>query len=96
MKDTKLAFVLLLVLLMIPVLGVVAQDSAPVKWPDLGGREVTVAVENLYCPYNMIKDGEAVGWDYDTFNAICELLNCTPIFKNALGRHAHCYCSRAV
>ena len=51
------------------------------KWPDLGGREITVAVENQYCPYNLIKDGEAVGWDYDTFNAICELLNCKPVFE---------------
>ena len=48
--------------------------------PDLGGRVVTVAVENAYMPFNVIDEetGEAVGWDYDTLGMICELLNCVP------------------
>ena len=48
--------------------------------PDLGGRVVTVAVENAYMPFNVIDEetGEAVGWDYDTLGLICELLNCVP------------------
>ncbi|HID61930.1 MAG TPA: hypothetical protein EYP49_04200, partial [Anaerolineae bacterium] len=35
--------------------------------PDLGGREVVVAVENAYPPFNFIDEatGEAIGWDYD-------------------------------
>ncbi|MEP7293906.1 MAG: ABC transporter substrate-binding protein, partial [Chloroflexota bacterium] len=49
--------------------------------PDLGGREVTVAVENAYPPYNTIDEsGNGVGWDYDTFRDICNLLNCVPVF----------------
>lgn len=46
--------------------------------PDLGGRTVTVGVENAYLPFNYIPVGESegVGWDYDTWDAICELLNC--------------------
>ncbi len=49
--------------------------------PDLEGRELTVAVENAYPPYNFINEaGETVGWDYDTFNAICDLLNCVPVY----------------
>ncbi len=48
---------------------------------DLGGREVRIAVENLYPPFNLINDaGEAVGWDYDAGRRICEILNCTPVF----------------
>jgi polar amino acid transport system substrate-binding protein len=48
---------------------------------DLGGREVRIAVENAYPPFNVIDEsGEAVGWDYDTGRAICEKLNCTPVF----------------
>jgi polar amino acid transport system substrate-binding protein len=48
---------------------------------DLGGREVRIAVENAYPPFNYIDDaGEAVGWDYDTGRAICEKINCTPVF----------------
>jgi len=52
---------------------------------DLGGREVTIAVENAYPPFNMIDEatGEAVGWDYDVGRAICEKLNCTPVFAEA-------------
>jgi polar amino acid transport system substrate-binding protein len=49
---------------------------------DLGGREVTIAVENAYPPFNFIDEatGEAVGWDYDAGRAICKALNCTPVF----------------
>ena len=53
--------------------------------PDLGGREVTVAVENAYLPFNYIdpSTGEPAGWDYDAIRAMCELLNCTPVFVEA-------------
>jgi polar amino acid transport system substrate-binding protein len=48
---------------------------------DLGGREVRVALENAYPPFNSIDDsGEGVGWDYDVARGICERLNCTPVF----------------
>jgi len=50
---------------------------------DLGGREVTVAVENAYLPFNYIDPGtgQGTGWDYEALGAICGLLNCTPSFK---------------
>jgi polar amino acid transport system substrate-binding protein len=53
--------------------------------PHLGGRTITVAVENTYIPFNSIdpKTGQAVGWDYDTVNEICKRLNCVPEFKQA-------------
>jgi len=48
---------------------------------DLGGREVRMATENLYPPFNFIDDaGEAVGWDYDVGRRICEILNCEAVF----------------
>ena len=51
---------------------------------DLGGREVRMAVENAYPPFNVINEaGEAVGWDYDVGRGICEKLNCTPVFVEA-------------
>ncbi|HEY1012109.1 MAG TPA: transporter substrate-binding domain-containing protein [Herpetosiphonaceae bacterium] len=53
--------------------------------PDLGGRDVTIAVENAYIPFNYInpqtKQGE--GWDYDAWREICRLLNCKPVFQEA-------------
>ena len=52
---------------------------------DLGGREVRIAIENAYPPFNYIdKDtNEAVGWDYDVGRAICEKLNCEAVFVEA-------------
>jgi polar amino acid transport system substrate-binding protein len=53
--------------------------------PDLGGRTITVAVENAYPPFNSIDEStnEGVGWDYDAVNEICKRLNCKPEFKQA-------------
>ena len=53
--------------------------------PDLGGRTVTVAVENAYVPFNSIDEttNEGVGWDYDAVTEICERLNCVPEFRQA-------------
>ncbi len=51
--------------------------------PDLAGREVTVAIENAYIPFNFIDPStkEAVGWDYDSVREICRRLSCTPVFQ---------------
>lgn len=53
--------------------------------PDLGGREVRIAVENAYPPFNYINPAtnKGEGWDYDTWNEICRLLNCKPVFQEA-------------
>ncbi|OGO65413.1 MAG: hypothetical protein A2030_09465 [Chloroflexi bacterium RBG_19FT_COMBO_50_10] len=52
--------------------------------PDLGGREVIVAVENAYPPFNSVDaNGNGIGWDYDAFAEICKLLNCVPKFTLA-------------
>jgi phosphate/phosphite/phosphonate ABC transporter binding protein len=50
--------------------------------PDLGGREITIAVENAYLPFNYIRldTGEAEGWDYDFIEEACRRLNCTPVW----------------
>lgn len=51
---------------------------------DLGGKEIFMAVENAYPPFNMLSDaGEGIGWDYDMGRALCEMLNCTPVFAEA-------------
>jgi phosphate/phosphite/phosphonate ABC transporter binding protein len=50
--------------------------------PDLGGREVTIAIENAYLPFNfvLLATGEAQGWDYDFVDEACARLNCTPVW----------------
>ena len=63
----------------------VAPALAQEALPDLGGREVVIAVENAYPPFNFIDEetNEGAGWDYDAWRHICQLLNCTPVFKQA-------------
>lgn len=53
--------------------------------PDLGGKKVTVAVENAYPPFNVLDPdtNEGIGWDYDAVREICKRLNCTPEFVQA-------------
>ncbi len=48
--------------------------------PDLGGRVITIAVENAFIPFNFeaLATGEAAGWDYDFLNEACVRLNCVP------------------
>lgn len=49
---------------------------------DLECREITVAVENAYLPFNYIhsQTGQAGGWDYEVITEICERLHCQPVF----------------
>ncbi len=53
--------------------------------PDLAGREVTVAIENAYLPFNYINldTKQAGGWDYEAWDEICRLLNCKPVYTEA-------------
>jgi polar amino acid transport system substrate-binding protein len=72
-----------LLLLLVLVLGALVPVSADEPaLPDLGGRTVTVAIENAYIPFNFIdpETGQAIGWDYDVLAEICLRLNCVPEF----------------
>ncbi|HEY45765.1 MAG TPA: transporter substrate-binding domain-containing protein [Anaerolineae bacterium] len=62
-----------------------APTEVPSVIPDLGGQDVRIAVENAYPPFNYIDEdtNEPMGWDYDASRAICEVINCTPIFVEA-------------
>jgi len=59
------------------------QPGAQTNLPDLGGREITIAIENAYIPFNYIRldTGQAEGWDYDALAEICRRLNCKPVFR---------------
>jgi polar amino acid transport system substrate-binding protein len=60
-------------------------DQPAGELPDLEGREITMAVENAYPPFNSIDEetSEGIGWDYDAGREICKRLNCTPVFQEA-------------
>lgn len=52
---------------------------------DLDCREITIAVENAYPPFNYIdvESGRPGGWDYDAIYEICTRLHCAPVFQEA-------------
>jgi polar amino acid transport system substrate-binding protein len=82
-SNMKKVGIILIPVFLVAILSVAlfAQDSRP----NLGGRIITVAVENSYVPFNSIdpETGQAIGWDYDAVNEICKRLNCVPEFKQA-------------
>lgn len=91
MKMNRFLYTLLAAVfaLLLVACGAGETDPAPTTGadglPDLGGRDVTVAVENAYLPFSYIdpQTGEGAGWDYDAWRAICEVLNCNPVFVEA-------------
>lgn len=52
---------------------------------DLECREITIAMENAYLPFNFIslETGEPGGWDYEAWDEICVRLHCTPVYEEA-------------
>ncbi|GIL08565.1 MAG: amino acid ABC transporter [Chloroflexota bacterium] len=77
-SGIRLLLLALLLTMLSSAAGAAAQDTV---LPDLGGRAVTIAVENAYPPFNMLDaNGVGVGWDYDSIREICVRLNCTPEF----------------
>ena len=59
-----------------------AAPPAADKLPDLAGKEISIAIENAYIPFNYVRldNGKAEGWDYDAVGEICKRLNCKPKF----------------
>jgi len=84
----RLSYILIFLIITGLLLGACGpKDEKPVvkALGDLDGSKVTIAVENAYLPYNYIdpETGEGKGWDYDVWDAICELIDCTPVYVEA-------------
>ncbi len=77
----KLSYLLVFLI----ITGLLLGACSPKVDDDLSGKEITIAVENAYLPFNYIdpETGEGTGWDYDVWNEICVLINCTPVFVEA-------------
>jgi ABC-type amino acid transport substrate-binding protein len=54
--------------------------GAGAQLPNLGGRELKIASDTTYPPFEFVdsKTNEVVGFDVDLVNEICKLLNCKP------------------
>lgn len=78
----RLTFVALGLALALVVAACGDSGGDAIEGNDLGGRTVTVGVENAYLPFNYILPGESEGqgWDYDAWREICRLLNCEAEF----------------
>jgi polar amino acid transport system substrate-binding protein len=63
--------------------GTTGAGAATGGLPDLSGKEIVVAMENAYPPFNSKdeKTGTGVGIDYDFFNEACKRMNCKPKFE---------------
>lgn len=85
MKKVTLMAAVMLAGLLVAACGGAAAGPAAVSITDLGGKTITVAVENAYPPFNYIDEatGEPRGWDYEAVTEICRRINCTPEFKQA-------------
>ncbi len=85
MKKVTLMTALVLAGLLLAACGGGAAGPEAVSITDLGGKTITVAVENAYPPFNYIDEatGQAAGWDYEAVTEICRRLNCVPEFKQA-------------
>ncbi len=81
----RLTFVALGLALALVVAACGDSGGDAIEGNDLGGRTVTVGVENAYLPFNYILPGESEGqgWDYDAWREICRLLNCEAEFVEA-------------
>jgi polar amino acid transport system substrate-binding protein len=80
-KKTRLFAILAVLALVVAACG--DDGGEAIEGNDLGGRTVTIAIENNYLPFNYINldTREAGGWDYEAWDAICELLNCVPDYQ---------------
>ncbi len=87
MKRLTLFSIILIGSLLIGACKASTTEPAPTggEGNDLGGRTIRVGVENAYPPFNYIDEetNEPDGWDYDAIDAICEVINCTPVYVEA-------------
>jgi polar amino acid transport system substrate-binding protein len=78
-------FVALILLVALATTFMSAFAAGPVykDLPDLEGREIRVAVENLYTPFQFENpsNGEVMGFEYDMLAEICARLNCVPVYE---------------
>ena len=82
-NKTRLLAILAVLALVVAACG--SDDEAEIEGNDLGGREVTIAIENAYLPFNYInlQTREAGGWDYEAWDEICRILNCVANYEEA-------------
>jgi ABC-type amino acid transport substrate-binding protein len=83
MRSRAVVLTVLFALMLASVMPLSAAGPIYPDLPDLGGEEITIAVENLYTPFQFENPatGEVMGFEYDMVEEICERLNCVPVYQ---------------
>ncbi len=68
-----------------PVTMTFTSEATETPLPDLSGRDVTIAMENLYTPFQFLdpSTNEPAGYEYDLIAALAGVLGFTPVFVDA-------------
>ena len=80
MKHTTLSLLTVLAILLTAAGLAGAQDL-----PDLTGREVSIGMENLYVPFQIVhpETNAPMGYEYDLIAALADALGFVPVFVNS-------------
>ena len=68
-----------------PVTMTFTSEATETPLPDLSGRDVTIAMENLYTPFQFLdpSTNEPAGYEYDLIAALAGVQGFTPVFVDA-------------
>jgi len=82
-KTKRLVSIAVFALLILSLWPVSAAGPVYPNLPDLDGREIVIAVENLYTPFQFENPatGEVMGFEYDMVEELCARINCTPVYE---------------
>jgi ABC-type amino acid transport substrate-binding protein len=83
LKYRNIVAVTLLIASAISLLPASAAGPIYPDLPDLEGREIQIAVENLYTPFQFKNPvtGETMGYEYDMVAELCGRINCVPKYE---------------
>jgi ABC-type amino acid transport substrate-binding protein len=83
LRIRSLVAVTLLIALAMSLMPVSAAGPIYPNLPDLDGREIQIAVENLYTPFQFTNPvtGETMGYEYDMVAELCGRINCVPKYE---------------
>jgi polar amino acid transport system substrate-binding protein len=82
-EKKNIVAIVLLAMLAAALMPVSAAGPVYPALPDLEGREIRIAVENLYTPFQFENPatGEVMGFEYDMVEEMCARINCVPVYE---------------
>ncbi len=83
LNRAKLAVLVVLLMLIVVASTTLAEHPVYSDLPDLEGRELVVAIENSYAPFQFVdpRSESAIGFDHDLIEELAYRLNFTPVYE---------------